>query len=107
LSQGFLQVVVKGGNEDGGIGEEKEDEQFWWFTMHYTSVLAKSLRKLQYNVELYTLKLEKTLKPNSISHFALQKHLVPKISVLYIMIDYGFVHFKFTRIVPKNFNAKD
>jgi hypothetical protein len=28
LSQGFLQVVVKGGNEDGGIGEEKEDEQF-------------------------------------------------------------------------------
>jgi hypothetical protein len=27
LFQGVLQVVVKGGDEDGGVGEEKEDEQ--------------------------------------------------------------------------------
>jgi len=26
LSQGVLQVVVKGGDENGGVGEEKEDE---------------------------------------------------------------------------------
>jgi hypothetical protein len=27
LSQGVLQVVVKGGDENGGVSEEKEDEQ--------------------------------------------------------------------------------
>jgi hypothetical protein len=73
LFQGVLQVVVKGGDEDGGVGEEKEDEQLWWFAVHYTNMLERSLRKLQYNVELYTLKLEKTLKPNFTSHLCTSK----------------------------------
>jgi hypothetical protein len=55
LSQGVLQLVVKGGDEDDGVGQKKKDEQFWWFAMHYTSMLERSLRKLQYNVELYLL----------------------------------------------------
>ncbi len=38
LSQGVLQVVVKWGDENGGVGEEKEDEQFWWFVVHYISM---------------------------------------------------------------------
>jgi hypothetical protein len=51
LSQGVLQVVVKGGDEDGGVGEKKK-KQFWWFAMHSTNVLEKSLRKFQYAFQL-------------------------------------------------------
>jgi hypothetical protein len=28
LSQGVLQLVVKGGDEDDGVGQKKKDEQF-------------------------------------------------------------------------------